>query len=117
MQRTGTAGLIRRVLVVDNNLAGTPNAAARSVHALESELRARTIEVVEAGSKPDGVIWRYTTDRPAEGWMKPSFNDRSWKEGPGGFGTEARTIGGSGPIGQVSCSVTRVFRSSICPSK
>ena len=55
MQRTGAAGLIRRVLVADNNVAETPNAAARSVHALESELRARTIEVVEAGSFEDGL--------------------------------------------------------------
>jgi hypothetical protein len=46
------------------------------------------IKVVEAGSKPDGVIWRYTTDRPADGWIKPGFNDSRWKQGPGGFGTE-----------------------------
>jgi hypothetical protein len=30
--------------------------------------------------------WRYTTDKPADGWEKPDFNDASWKEGPGGFG-------------------------------
>jgi hypothetical protein len=47
-----------------------------------------TIEVVEQGSKPDGVVWRYTTDKPSENWMKPTFNDRAWKQGPGGFGTE-----------------------------
>jgi hypothetical protein len=47
-----------------------------------------TIEVVEPGSKPDGVIWRYTTDKPPAGWMKANFNDRNWKQGPGGFGTE-----------------------------
>jgi hypothetical protein len=34
------------------------------------------------------VIWRYTTDTPAANWMKPNFNDRAWKQGPGGFGTE-----------------------------
>src|SRR5688572_16276926 len=46
------------------------------------------IEIVEPGSKPDGVVWRYTTERPAAGWMKVGFNDRNWKHGPGGFGTE-----------------------------
>ncbi|HZZ42628.1 MAG TPA: DUF4965 domain-containing protein [Tepidisphaeraceae bacterium] len=46
-----------------------------------------TVEIIEPGSKPDGVIWRYTTSRPPEGWMKPSFNDHNWKQGPGGFGT------------------------------
>jgi len=30
--------------------------------------------------------WRYTTDKPADGWEKPDFNDSSWNEGPGGFG-------------------------------
>jgi glycosyl hydrolase family 2 len=30
--------------------------------------------------------WRYTTDKPAEGWEKVAFDDTSWKEGPGGFG-------------------------------
>ncbi|HSV13963.1 MAG TPA: DUF4965 domain-containing protein [Tepidisphaeraceae bacterium] len=46
-----------------------------------------TVEVIEPGSKMDGVIWRYTTDRPADGWMSQTFNDHSWKKGPGGFGT------------------------------
>lgn len=31
--------------------------------------------------------WRYTTNRPGEDWMKPGFNDSTWKEGLGGFGT------------------------------
>ena len=47
-----------------------------------------TIEVIEPGSKPEGVVWRYTTDKPPAGWMKPAFNDRKWKQGPGGFGTD-----------------------------
>jgi hypothetical protein len=46
------------------------------------------VEVVEPGSKPDGVVWRYTTTTPADGWMKPAFDDRNWKQGPGGFGTD-----------------------------
>jgi hypothetical protein len=47
-----------------------------------------TVEVVESGSKNDGVVWRYTTDKPADNWMKPNFDDKRWKQGPGGFGTE-----------------------------
>src|SRR5688572_3446542 len=47
-----------------------------------------TIEVVEHGSKNDGVVWRYTTEKPADGWMKVGFDDKRWKQGPGGFGTE-----------------------------
>jgi hypothetical protein len=47
-----------------------------------------TVEVIEPGSKPEGVKWRYTTTKPGEGWMKVGFNDGGWKEGVGGFGTE-----------------------------
>jgi hypothetical protein len=47
-----------------------------------------TIRLVDPGSKPDGVIWRYTTSTPANDWMRPDFDDRNWKQGPGGFGTD-----------------------------
>ena len=55
MQRTGAGPLIRRALIVDSALAGATNAAARSVHALVTELRARNIDVVEAMSFEDGL--------------------------------------------------------------
>jgi hypothetical protein len=31
--------------------------------------------------------WRFTTEAPASGWMTREFDDRTWREGPGGFGT------------------------------
>lgn len=34
--------------------------------------------------RPD--IWRYTIKKPAAGWATPSFDDRTWKQGAGGFG-------------------------------
>ena len=45
-----------------------------------------------------GETWRYTTDKPPEGWIKPEFDDRAWPEGKAGFGvvdqvTPASTIG------------------------
>jgi len=39
----------------------------------------------DAAQRPQ--TWRYTFDRPAEGWFKPDFDDSSWKEGKAGFGT------------------------------
>ncbi|HOW74152.1 MAG TPA: hypothetical protein PKY77_26405 [Phycisphaerae bacterium] len=40
---------------------------------------------------PSGVgaipEWRYTTEVPIEGWVKPDFGDSAWKTGCGGFGT------------------------------
>jgi beta-galactosidase len=32
--------------------------------------------------------WRYTFQKPAEGWAKPDFNDSAWSKGRGGFGTQ-----------------------------
>lgn len=32
-------------------------------------------------------LWRYTRQKPAESWESPEFDDSSWDEGPGGFGT------------------------------
>ncbi len=32
--------------------------------------------------------WKYVFRKPADGWQQPDFNDRSWREGFGGFGTQ-----------------------------
>ena len=47
----------------------------------------RITEVV-ATSERHPATWRFTVDRPASGWQMPEFDDRSWKQGPGGFGTK-----------------------------
>ncbi len=54
MQRSGNGQLTRRVLIVDQGLAGTASAAARSVRALVDELHARGVATVEALSYEDG---------------------------------------------------------------
>lgn len=38
-------------------------------------------------SQRSPVSWRYTFQKPEDHWARPDFNDRQWKEGPGGFGT------------------------------
>jgi hypothetical protein len=45
-------------------------------------------KVVVPTSQDKGQTWRYTTTKPAEGWMKSDYKDADWKEGPGGFGTK-----------------------------
>jgi len=41
-------------------------------------------------SQEKGRRWRYTTDKPAEGWQMPGFDDSAWKQAVGVFGTESR---------------------------
>lgn len=43
---------------------------------------------VVACAQQEAVPWRYTTDKPADGWEKPEFDAAAWKEGPSGFGTK-----------------------------
>ena len=46
------------------------------------------VKTVIPTSEESGLEWRFTTDKPADGWMKPDFDDSAWKKGPGGFGTK-----------------------------
>jgi hypothetical protein len=46
------------------------------------------LEVVVPTSQAKGISWRYTFQKPADGWYRPDFDDSSWQEGLGGFGTE-----------------------------
>src|SRR5439155_3872905 len=48
--------------------------------------------VVVPTSQEKPQLWRYTTEKPSEGWENPDFNDSAWKEGSGGFG-DASTPG------------------------
>ncbi len=46
------------------------------------------VRVIVPTSQGKGIVWHYTFAKPADGWQKPGFDDTSWKEGPGGFGTQ-----------------------------
>jgi len=46
----------------------------------------RIIEVVPA-SQHQPATWRYTNQKPPADWARRGFDDREWKQGPGGFGT------------------------------
>lgn len=43
--------------------------------------------LVPEGRASADIQWKYTFEQPAAGWQQPSFDDSSWKTGPGGFGT------------------------------
>lgn len=47
----------------------------------------RLIEVVPT-SQAKGQPWRFTFQKPADGWFQPDYDDSGWKAGPGGFGVK-----------------------------
>ncbi len=46
------------------------------------------VKTILPTSTAQGQEWRYTTDKPADKWMAADFDDKTWKTGPGGFGTK-----------------------------
>jgi hypothetical protein len=55
---------------------------------IDQDLRPETrIRPLVPSSQAAGQTWRYTTDKPAEGWYEEEFDDAAWAEGLGGFGT------------------------------
>jgi hypothetical protein len=47
-----------------------------------------TTRIILPTSQQQPQTWRYTIEKPADGWEQTEFDDGSWKEGPGGFGTK-----------------------------
>ena len=45
------------------------------------------VAVAVPTSQEEGIVWKYTTTKPSEGWTAADFDDASWQEGQGGFGT------------------------------
>ncbi len=52
-----------------------------------------------ATSQREPAVWHYTIEKPADGWMKPDFDDSSWNQGPPASarrGRRARLFGHAG---------------------
>lgn len=47
-----------------------------------------TNRTVVPSSENQAQKWRYTTAKPADDWFKREFDDSTWSEGEGGFGTK-----------------------------
>ncbi|MBC7818487.1 MAG: hypothetical protein IAG10_16495 [Planctomycetaceae bacterium] len=68
----------RAVLKMDADVIGK---AARKLY-----LPPPKVTTIVPTSEQIAQTWRFTTDKPADGWQKPTFDDSGWKSGPGGFG-------------------------------
>jgi len=64
----------------------------------------RRMTTLVATARDGAAPWRYTIERPSRDWMAREFDDRNWKEGQAGFGTqgtpgaEVRTVWNSPEI-------------------
>ena len=45
-----------------------------------------TVHTISPTSEKEAVQWRYTTEKPAESWAAPDFDDSQWRTASGGFG-------------------------------
>lgn len=45
------------------------------------------LERLVASAAEEKISWRFTVEKPADGWEGSAFADGAWREGPGGFGT------------------------------
>jgi len=43
-------------------------------------------------AQDEEIVWRYTTDKPADNWIETSFDDSSWKKGAALFGNQVNGI-------------------------
>ena len=50
-------------------------------------LPGKPILTVAQTAEEGKVLWRYTFEKPGDGWEQPEFDDSAWKEGAAGFGT------------------------------
>lgn len=59
----------------------------RALHADLARVSGKA-RILAADSSFSPQSWRYTTERPPEGWEKPEFDASPWKTGLGGFGAD-----------------------------
>ncbi|MBX3405334.1 MAG: hypothetical protein KF869_01115 [Phycisphaeraceae bacterium] len=62
-----------------------PERAAAAANALYGPVPRIETVVPDAQTAPQS--WRYTFEKPADGWEQPGFDAAAWKEGRAGFGT------------------------------
>ena len=86
-QTTDVEGEVNGRLTYDRAVVKIPEDVVRDAHAKLNEPPAVIMTVVP-DARTLAIEWRYTTEKPGEGWEKPGFDDSSWKTGSGGFGTE-----------------------------
>jgi hypothetical protein len=65
---------------------------------------APVLKTIVPGADAAPAVWRFTTEMPADDWLKPGFDDSAWSEGLSGFGsgeTQAGVVGTEWSSGEI----------------
>ena len=73
------------LLTYDRRIAKIPLARLAAMNT--GQLYRLPMQVILTNAVFGEPVWKYTFERPASHWMQPDFDDRTWPQGPGGFGT------------------------------
>ena len=74
---------INGLITYDRKVIKADPARIREIHKL---VYANYHEVIPT-SEQSPLLWKYTFDEPTDQWFSESYNDSSWDQGLGGFGT------------------------------
>lgn len=77
---------VNGLLTYDREIIKVPVEEIAALHRTFYAPPLKFTEVV-ATSEDKPQTWKYTEAKPSDDWTKPGFDDREWKEAPGGFGT------------------------------
>jgi beta-galactosidase len=86
-QTTDVEGEVNGLLTYDR-LEKVPASWLKPLHEqLLATPDAATYGTITQTSESGPQAWKFTTEAPAQGWQGTQFDDKSWKDGKGGFGT------------------------------
>jgi hypothetical protein len=86
-QTTDVEGEVNGLLTYDREVIKIPEQEIRAIHDVLNQPPAKIVTVVP-DARTQAIDWKYTTEKPADGWEKPGFDDSKWMSGPAGFGSD-----------------------------
>lgn len=86
-QTTDVEGEVNGLLTYDREIVKIDPKQLSKLHAQLSEPPPKEVVLLE-NSEQQGQKWTYVTTKPDPKWMASDFDDSSWKEAAGGFGTK-----------------------------
>lgn len=87
-QTTDVEVEVNGLMTYDRAVVKMPVATVAKANRFQFPPAPKQVVLSPTASQHVGATWRYSTSKPADGWMKPDFDASSWKEGRAGFGTQ-----------------------------